>query len=72
MARPAAPPVEVELRRVALAAPCEIVEARSPSACISALADVQQARLAVCAEPVDARRRRDDMAAMGLIEVLPL
>jgi hypothetical protein len=29
------PPVEVELRRVALTAPCEIVGTRSPSACIS-------------------------------------
>ncbi len=66
------PPVEVELRRVALAAPREIVETRSPSACISALADVQQTRLAPCPEPVEARRRRNDMAAVGLIEILPL
>ena len=46
-------------------------QARAPAPCRAALADVQQARLAPCPEPVDARRRRDDLAAVGLIEVLP-
>ena len=66
------PPIEVELRRVALAPPRESSQTPAPALYITALADVQQARLAPCPEPVDARRRRDHFAAVGLIEVLPL
>ena len=66
------PPVEVELGRVTLTPPREIIQTSASALCIPALADVQQAGLIPRPEPVDAWRRRDDVAAMGLIEVLPL
>jgi hypothetical protein len=54
---------------MALATPREIVQARAPTACLPALADVQQARLVPRPEPVDAWCGRNEVTAIGLIEV---